>query len=143
MHRSNAGFSLVELMCVVAIIGVLSLLGNSYSKIFKFKAIRSEAVTGISHLVQLEEMYRSEHGKYVEMLGPSGSSYGLNANLGVYQCFNNELGFAIKPCTDGPRSNGPGPRYGFYVVDTTGPGGPGSAGASYSIGVIGDNYFPT
>ena len=57
---SNKGFSMIELMVVVAIIGVLAAIGiPQYSK-FQAKARQSEAKLALAALFTAEESFRQE-----------------------------------------------------------------------------------
>jgi type IV pilus assembly protein PilA len=51
------GFSLVELMVVVAIIGVLASLAVPKFQVFQAKAKQSEAKNNLSHIYTLEQTY--------------------------------------------------------------------------------------
>lgn len=64
MLTNNKGFSLIELMVVVAIIGVLSAIGiPQYSK-FQAKTRQSEAKSGLAALFTAEESFRQEWNCY-------------------------------------------------------------------------------
>ena len=56
-RAAQKGFSLVELMVVVAIIGVLAALAVSKFQVFQAKAKQSEAKNNLSHLYTLEQTY--------------------------------------------------------------------------------------
>lgn len=88
----NQGFSLVELMTVVGIIGVLSALAVPRLQIFMAKAKQSEAKTSLSALYSLQEAYYGDAGAYsastaaVGWVAPAGARYTLTttvANLGT------------------------------------------------------------
>lgn len=66
----NAGFSLVELMVVVGIIGVLASIAMPKFAIFQAKAKMSEAKANLSHIYTLQTAYYAEFDTY--RAGPAG-----------------------------------------------------------------------
>jgi type IV pilus assembly protein PilA len=65
MKKNESGFSLVELMIVVGIIGVLSALALPKMQVFMAKAKQSEMKTLLSHIYTLEQSYFAENDVYV------------------------------------------------------------------------------
>ena len=63
-RQSDSGFSLVELMIVVGIIGVLAAVATPKMQIFMAKAKQAEAKTTLSHIYTLEEAYYAENSTY-------------------------------------------------------------------------------
>jgi len=72
MKRTGKGFTLVELMIVVAIIAFLSII--AVPNFFKFlsKAKRSEAYMNLSSIYTAQKTYWAEHGKYSDKLSGLG-----------------------------------------------------------------------
>lgn len=71
---NNKGFSMIELMVVVAIIGVLAAIGiPQYSK-FQAKARQSEAKLSLAALFTAEESFRQEWNQFSTTLNNVGFS---------------------------------------------------------------------
>jgi prepilin-type N-terminal cleavage/methylation domain-containing protein len=62
------GFTLIELMVVVAIIAFLATLAIPTFSRFFAKAKRTEAYLNLSSLYAAEKAYHAEHGRYTDML---------------------------------------------------------------------------
>ena len=65
---SRSGFTLIELMIVVAIIAFLATLTLPSLTTFLAKAKRTEAYVNLSSLATAEKAYFAEHGKYTKNL---------------------------------------------------------------------------
>jgi prepilin-type N-terminal cleavage/methylation domain-containing protein len=70
MKRS--GFSLIELMVVVAIIAFLAMIAVPNFNRFLAKAKRAEAYMNLSSLYAAEKAYWAEHGTYSDVLNGEG-----------------------------------------------------------------------
>ena len=71
------GFTLLELMVVVVIVGILSALGASQYTAAKEKAIDKEAEANLRLIMAAERMFRMENGVYIA----AGSNALVNTNL--------------------------------------------------------------
>lgn len=70
------GFSLIELMIVVAIIGFLAMLAVPNFMRFLAKAKRAEAYMNLSSIYSAQKAYWAEHGHYTTTLnGPDGAGW--------------------------------------------------------------------
>ncbi len=65
LRRSNAGFTLIELMVVAAIIGILSAIAIPNFLLFQVKGKTAEAKVNIAAIHTAEETYLAEFGSYV------------------------------------------------------------------------------
>jgi len=82
---SVQGFSLVELMIVVAIIGVLASLAVPKFQVFQAKAKQSEAKNNLSHIYTLEQTYYGDNDAFGSIAQIGFSTQGGNgANASRY-----------------------------------------------------------
>ena len=84
--KNDKGFSLVELMIVVAIIGVLAALAVPKFQSFQAKAKQSEAKSNLSHIFTLEQSYFGDQDNYAPLA--------LTPAVGAVPV--NEIGFDIQ-----------------------------------------------
>ena len=74
---SLAGFTLLELLIVIVIVGVLATLGLSNLKPFKEKTLEKEVKASLSLISSAEKIYRMESGHYYP---PSGIAFTSTIN---------------------------------------------------------------
>jgi prepilin-type N-terminal cleavage/methylation domain-containing protein len=122
----RAGFTLIELMIVVAIVGVLSALALPAFYGYRMRARVAEAPVFLGEIRQREESYRAEFYQYCPLAAnptsPSVEPVGFNPSAGNWAM----LGAA----PDGPV------RF-SYSVEVASPGTPGASGIP---GLTGTNY---
>jgi|GEM_PF-2110329 prepilin-type N-terminal cleavage/methylation domain-containing protein len=119
-NRDERGFSLVELMIVVGIIGVLATLALPRFKLFQAKAKMGEAKNMLSHIYTLEQSYFLESNDFVGWAALVGRQEdGSIANCNTLPTEAQQIGFRIDPCADGTQTSAPTPRYGYMVTNAT------------------------
>jgi type IV pilus assembly protein PilA len=72
MFKNNKGFTLIELMIVVAIIGVLAAIAIPNFLNYQCKAKQSEAKSGLGTIRTAQEAYFAEHDTYSYEAGDIG-----------------------------------------------------------------------
>ncbi len=73
LRKTSKGFTLIELMIVVAIIAILAAIAIPQYRKFQMKAKTSEAKTNIGAIRTCEEAYAAEHDAYY-LVGPAPES---------------------------------------------------------------------
>ena len=91
LHTRRGGFTLIELMIVVAIIGILAAIAIPNFLRFQLKAKSSEGKTSLAAIRTAEESYFAEYGVYVSS-DPSPVAIGNNVKV-TYSDANPGLGF--------------------------------------------------
>jgi len=79
--KDNSGFTILELMIVVAIIAFLSILTVPNLMKFLSKAKRTEAYVNLGSLAMAQKMYFAQNGKYTNILGPGGLNWTPEGNI--------------------------------------------------------------
>ena len=65
LRKKSKGFTLIELMIVVAIIAILAAIAIPQYRKFQYRAKTSEAKTNIGAIRSCEEAYAAEHDEYL------------------------------------------------------------------------------
>ena len=97
--QSKRGFSVIEMMVVVVIIGILAQLGLSRYRVITAKSRQAEAKLNLNTIEELQETYFLEHGRYQQ-----GNATGDKGTVGLGECseehLTNSLGFRPKDCEE-------------------------------------------
>ena len=113
--RKPLGFSLLELMVVVAILGILATVAVPRFNIFRARARQSEAKTNLGVIFTLQESFAIEQETYYDGDHNKWGGTQMNNNAtrdgyrgsGVNDCFANKLGFRLANCDKA--------RYGYFM----------------------------
>ena len=73
-HQSNRGFSLIELMIVVAIIGILASVAYPAYTSSILKGKRAEGRKALTELLQQQERYMTQRNVYLAFTNSSGTT---------------------------------------------------------------------
>jgi type IV pilus assembly protein PilA len=68
IRRRRRGFTLIEIMIVVAIIGILSTMGYPMYTKYQCRAKQTEARTGLKTLYMAQDMYRARNDRYIDAI---------------------------------------------------------------------------
>lgn len=77
------GFSLMELMIVVAIVGILAGIAYPSYQNYVLRSGRADGQAKLMEIIQAQERFYSQNQTYVTNLGAGGLGYGVAADAGV------------------------------------------------------------
>lgn len=101
-HRSHKGFTLIEILTVITIIGMLAALSFAGIQIANNKAAKKNTVARINGLQLCVESYKLDNGEYPEALGMEdttnvkNTSYRVGGARMLYQVATGDGNSAIK-----------------------------------------------
>jgi type IV pilus assembly protein PilE len=70
MHKKNLGFTIIELMIVITIVGVLAAIGAPMYQDYVMKSRRSDAYAALQQVAAAQERYFSSTRQYVASADP-------------------------------------------------------------------------
>ena len=118
--KKPLGFSLLELMIVVAILGVLATVAIPRFNIFRARARQAEAKSSLGQFYTLQESFAIEHERYYDGDGTLWGGTNMNTNTDEYgyggsgddgcapDKARNKLGFRLANCEKA--------RYGYWML---------------------------
>ncbi|MFW2388468.1 MAG: type IV pilin protein [Polyangiales bacterium] len=74
-HSRSAGFTIIELMIGVAIVGIMAAVALPSFKFYVYKGRVSEAVTMLNGIKNRQEAYRSRFGQYAAVNGANWGNF--------------------------------------------------------------------
>jgi type IV pilus assembly protein PilA len=127
----QSGYTLIELMIVVAVIGILSAVAIPSFQSYIHRSRTAEAVTFLGEIRQRQESYRAEFGQYCSVSAASGSGIASGAWApGTLPTNGNKTGWTASPGSWAQLGASPDGPVMFQYRTTAGPPGttPGIAG---------------
>ena len=130
--KRNKGFSLVELMVVVGIMGILASLAIPRFQTYQAKAKRTEAQSLLGQIFTLMTVNYNDYGTYKynhkeEIKIANGHHYGRSTSIAANCAFDTagdenwapKIGFSISPCNSGKQKEMPFYGYWIYAIADT------------------------
>jgi len=96
--NSQSGLSLIELMIVVAIIGILAALAIPRFQGFQARARQAEGKSNLNHIYTLQQSYHGDQDKYVAVPALGNAVGTVSATDPSYCNVSNEIGFRLTDC---------------------------------------------
>ena len=81
--RYNKGFSLIELMIIIAIIGVLASIAVTQFSLYRKRAYNSSALADLRSAAAAQEAYHVDNKMYAGLSASLGPNYGYASSDGV------------------------------------------------------------
>lgn len=91
----STGFSLIELLSVMAILGILTMIAVPIYKDQVTKTRRMDGKTALMEIMSIEERYLIRNNQYIDTLGPGVAGAGLNLSVDGGDQFLTENGFYL------------------------------------------------
>ena len=84
MHDRQTGFTLIEMMVVVAIIGILAAIAVPVYQAYRVKAYNAAAISDVYHLYLFENQFFDDNGQFVPVAVADKQTNGIiNKNVAL------------------------------------------------------------
>ncbi|MBL4826880.1 MAG: prepilin-type N-terminal cleavage/methylation domain-containing protein [Spongiibacteraceae bacterium] len=93
-HQAN-GFSLVEILIVMAIIGIIAAVATPSYQAYVMKSSRSEAYAALNEIMQAQERFAADNGTYSTDLTDLGYLASQPSERGLYNISAEVCGGAV------------------------------------------------
>jgi len=100
-----AGFTLIEMMCAVALTGVLSSIAYPTYRDVVHKARRFDAQVALMQLQMAEERYRSEHSSYASLTELGLAAHTPSGQYELTVASASETGFRVQAVARGAQAS--------------------------------------
>lgn len=105
MSVRTRGFTLIELMVVVAIVGILAAIAYPSYEEQMFKTRRSDAEVGLTQVSNEEQQYFANHNSYdLTLAGPSPKGF-YSIGVWVSPTYTSHYVLSATPVATGPQAN--------------------------------------
>ncbi len=82
-NKNEKGFTLIELMIVIAIIGILAAIAIPQFNAYRARSFNAASNTDLRNVMTAEEGYFTDYDTYTAVAGNLTGSYGLTTSSGV------------------------------------------------------------
>lgn len=91
IYKNKGGFTLIELMIVIAIIGILAAIAIPQFTAYRTRSFNAAANTDLRNLATAQEAYYADYLDYCNSVGRLCGTYGAITSKGVHLQINSAL----------------------------------------------------